>query len=712
MMTAHPSGILLVAESYPQDLESALAEIVRNCPHQNFVTSETMADHDGIKFHISFAQDEELTDGQYTVSTSHQNYKDLDLEDKFEVRITYKRKIEAFRGLGRAFGAVCAVDSSGDVGDLLNIRQEAQFDTLGLLRYCALLGLNTFQLYTEDTYEISGEPFFGYMRGGFTQEELSAIDSYANDFGIEVIPCIQTLGHLGQILQWPRFASIRDTHEVLLANSEETYAFLDKMIDSATKPFRSKRIHIGMDEAHGIGEGRFRQIFGSKEGTEVFMEHLRRVHQICRAHELQPMIWSDMLFTLASKNNTLQGYYDNDNHIPAEVSNRMPSDIDLVYWDYYHTHMDVYSRKIRQHRELGHEPWVAGGIWTWNRFFTALPFTLEASKACLMACKADNVRNVFVTTWGDDGNECDIISALPGLLYYGEHGYTPDEDIDPKVLKRQFAGICGGNFDDWVFASKIDIVPSFENIPIDTKTHFPPNPSKWLLWQDPFYNMFTPQCQGYDLALYYAEIAQQITKASQTALDLYPLNARLKFPALIATALSIKADLRRQLMEAYHNNVPPSSSSSPTGVLNINNININGSPTTASPHSLSAAGSATSSPTRPSQSSKNKSAILALCEGPLSNLRETLSQLWRYHRDEIWLTTYKPFGLEILELRYGGVRTRLDSLHDRLLDYFHGLRERVEELEAGSQVVYEGAGMSLVLDFARTWTPARALGTG
>jgi hexosaminidase len=33
----------------------------------------------------------------------------------------------------------------------------------------ALLGLNRFCLYTEDTYPVPGEPLFGYARGGYTQ---------------------------------------------------------------------------------------------------------------------------------------------------------------------------------------------------------------------------------------------------------------------------------------------------------------------------------------------------------------------------------------------------------------------------------------------------------------------------------------------------------------------------------------------------------------
>jgi len=41
------------------------------------------------------------------------------------------------------------------------------------------------------------------------------------------------------------------------------------MISAISGPLRSKRIHIGMDEAHGVSEGRYRQLFGYKDSTQV-----------------------------------------------------------------------------------------------------------------------------------------------------------------------------------------------------------------------------------------------------------------------------------------------------------------------------------------------------------------------------------------------------------------------------------------------------------
>ena len=43
----------------------------------------------------------------------------------------------------------------------------------------AKFGYNALELYTEDTFELEGEPYFGFMRGGYTKKELKELDAYA-----------------------------------------------------------------------------------------------------------------------------------------------------------------------------------------------------------------------------------------------------------------------------------------------------------------------------------------------------------------------------------------------------------------------------------------------------------------------------------------------------------------------------------------------------
>ena len=56
------------------------------------------------------------------------------------------------------------------------------------LRRLSRMGYNAVLLYTEDTYEVAGRPYFGYLRGRFSQAELRELDQYADALGIEMIP--------------------------------------------------------------------------------------------------------------------------------------------------------------------------------------------------------------------------------------------------------------------------------------------------------------------------------------------------------------------------------------------------------------------------------------------------------------------------------------------------------------------------------------------
>ena len=123
--------------------------------------------------------------------------------------------------------------------------------------------MNLFMLYTEDLYTLEDYPYFGYLRGRYTSEELRAIDDYALELGVEVVPCIQTLAHLGSFLQWNRSIPIRDQATVLLCDDEDAYAFIEAEIKAMRSNFRSRRIHIGMDEAASVGLGRYYSIHGA-----------------------------------------------------------------------------------------------------------------------------------------------------------------------------------------------------------------------------------------------------------------------------------------------------------------------------------------------------------------------------------------------------------------------------------------------------------------
>ena len=89
-----------------------------------------------------------------------------------------------------------------------------------------LKAMNVLMLYTEDTYEVEGQPYFGVYRGKYTKDEIKELDAYASMFGVELVPCIQTLAHLHNALKWPGMDKIRDSADILQPEKEETYQLL------------------------------------------------------------------------------------------------------------------------------------------------------------------------------------------------------------------------------------------------------------------------------------------------------------------------------------------------------------------------------------------------------------------------------------------------------------------------------------------------------
>ena len=374
------------------------------------------------------------------------------------ILIEYSRPNMAIRAVGSLLSGIDMKEEHcpfSMFGIMIDCSRNAVMTVEHMKKYLekiALLGYNMVMLYTEDTYQIEDEPFFGYMRGAYTGEELRELDDFASQLGMEMIPCIQTLGHLEQILKWPAFWFQKDTGSVLLVDEKKTYELIEKMIVTWKNSVRSRRIHVGMDETHDIGRGRFYDFHGDERHFDIFNRHLGKVVKICRKHGLRPMIWGDMYFRMGNSKNE---YYEKDTIIPEDVAKAIPKEVELVYWDYYHDNKDFYLDWIERHRKLGKEPLMGSGVWTWGKFWYDRHITEKRVKPCVEACRESRLKEVFFTMWGDDGGFCDFDSALAGLAYAAELSFTGEASI--KVLNAKLKALFdGSSYEDIIMASEIE----------------------------------------------------------------------------------------------------------------------------------------------------------------------------------------------------------------------------------------------------------------
>ena len=165
------------------------------------------------------------------------------------------------------------------LGTMLDCSRNAVMNVDSLKKWIDItadLGYNMLMLYTEDTYEVEDNPYFGYMRGRYSEEELKEVDAYAQSKGMELIPCIQTLAHLNAIVRWPAYRDSVDTADILLAGDEKVYELIDKMFATISRCFTSRVINIGMDEAHMIGRGKYYDLHGDSDRSQILINHLKK----------------------------------------------------------------------------------------------------------------------------------------------------------------------------------------------------------------------------------------------------------------------------------------------------------------------------------------------------------------------------------------------------------------------------------------------------
>ncbi len=355
-----------------------------------------------------------------------------------------------------------------------------------LLRHLAVMGFNMMMLNTEDTYDIPEYPYFGYMRGKFTKEEIKEIDRYALSLGIELFPCIQTLAHLSQIFRWNCFKSINDIDDILNVADERTYDLIDAILRTCAECYTSRRINLGLDEAHNLGRGKYLDANGGyKKVNQIMHEHLSRLIKMTEKYNFKPMMWSDMFFRPK-----WSGYYHAEGSLPDELVKSKPDGIMPIYWDYYCDEKTV-DNMMSNHEQFGCEFAFAGGAWKWIGFAPNNTYSITLSDAHLRMCKKHKVNTVFTTGWGH--GEAGQLSILPSLLQYAEYCYNAT--VTREDIARRFEQLFDISLDAFL---TLDL----PNVPAYRDANFISAQCKYLLYNDPLIGMMDKHLRPDDRQTY------------------------------------------------------------------------------------------------------------------------------------------------------------------------------------------------------------------
>ena len=418
------------------------------------------------------------------------------------------------------------------LGVMIDCSRNAVMTVPALKQFISLLakmGYNQVHLYMEDTYAVTDEPHFGYLRGKYAKAELKELDDFAYGLGVELVPNIQTLAHMTAFVRWRK--DIVDTNDILLVDEEKTYDLIRRMFQDLRECFRTTTLHIGMDEAHMLGRGKFYDLHGPEDRFDILLRHLQKVCEMAKQQGFMPMMWSDMFYRLANNG----AYYQASSQFDPSIKSRIPEDLTLVYWDYYSHDKKRYDRMIAGHRQLCDRLAFAGGARKWSGFAPQNYYSIKAHAAALPACRNGGIRDVFITLWGDDGAECSSFSVLPTLCHAAclAQGITK-----PSQIKAKFQEWVGAKYEDLLLLDSPNLLePTDEAI----------NPCKYFLYADCFMSVFQ-NTEKPEYGETYAATARKLKRAAKRAGEYAYLFETL---ATLCDVLSIKVDICTRTRQAY-----------------------------------------------------------------------------------------------------------------------------------------------------------------
>ncbi|XP_004639513.1 hexosaminidase D isoform X2 [Octodon degus] len=279
------------------------------------------------------------------------------------------------------------------------------------------LGANGLLIEYEDMFPYEGHLRLLRAKHAYSPSEITEILRLARCSELEVIPLVQTFGHMEFVLKHSAFACLREVAvfpNTLNPHKAESLALVSTMIDQVLGLHKGARwLHIGCDEVYYLGEGEASKQWLQQEQNnqaKLCLSHIRAVasYVLSQHPSTKPLVWDDMLRDIPQDQLSASG---------------VPQLVEPVLWD-YSADLDVHAKVLlmEKYRECGFlQLWAASafkGATGANQALPPVQHHLRNHAQWLQVAgngPADTLQGIILTGW----QRYDHFSVLCELLPVG-----------------------------------------------------------------------------------------------------------------------------------------------------------------------------------------------------------------------------------------------------------------------------------------------------
>lgn len=261
---------------------------------------------------------------------------------------------------------------------------ETLYQTIDLM---ASLKYNMVQLYFDSVvFEYDSMGKYTEGKAVITKEDIYALDRYCRERHIELMANQEALGHMASWLKYDEFKDLaittqRDVPFTVNPLLDETFVFVKRLFDDLLPHFSSANVHIGMDEAYGLGlaeTAQYCQTFGE---ASLLADYITKLSgYIKETYHKRCMFWGDYAVKY------------------PDTLKKLPKDLIFVDWGYEPGHS--FDRNILACKKEGLEVYVSPGTQTWGTFSGRTDVMIQNIFEAAEAARFHKVKGFFLTNWG------------------------------------------------------------------------------------------------------------------------------------------------------------------------------------------------------------------------------------------------------------------------------------------------------------------------
>lgn len=219
-------------------------------------------------------------------------------------------------------------------------------------------------------------------RGFYTQEEIKEVVAYAQARHITIIPEIEMPGHaLAALAAYPQYSCTGGPFEIgtqwgnyddVFCPKEETFQFLQEVLDEVMALFPSEYIHIGGDECSktrwktcpNCAALKMREGLETEEDIQSYF--IRRMEKFLNGNDRKLIGWDEIMEGGLSPNAMVMSWRGTDAGVAAAKEGH-----DVVMCPGSHCYFDHYQGDPK------HEPLAFGGYTTLEKVYSFNPVQVE-----------------------------------------------------------------------------------------------------------------------------------------------------------------------------------------------------------------------------------------------------------------------------------------------------------------------------------------------